>query len=84
MPAEPGDKYNYSHPEGAGFGKNALGQDLSAEMTELDMADGTPVTVLELDADSGWPLVQWVDAKGIDRITTIEPELFDLYFVPSA
>jgi hypothetical protein len=83
MPAVVGQFYVYDHPDNQGFGEQALGAPLSAEMQELDMTDGTPVTVLELDAESNWPLVEWVDSKGIDRITTIEPGQFDLLFVPS-
>ena len=82
MPAEPGQDYTYQPTHGKGFGHNARGSELTAEMTELDLKPGTPVTVLELDADSGWPLVQWKDDVGIDRITTIEPGEFDADFAP--
>jgi hypothetical protein len=88
MAAVPGDEYVYAHHEGLGFGAMALatssGSDISAEMKELDLTDGTHITVLELDAESGWPLVQWTDAKGLGRITTIRPDTFDNYFVYSA
>jgi hypothetical protein len=82
MPAEVGKPYIYDHPDDKGFGEHALGAPLTAEMTELDMADGTPVYVIELDADSGWPLVDWTDSKGIYRITTVDPDFFDEMFVP--
>jgi len=79
--ANAGDKFMYQPAHGAGYGEAALGQELTAEMTELDLKPGTEVTFLEYDADSGWPLVQWVDGVGIDRITTIDPAVFDSDFV---
>jgi hypothetical protein len=79
--ASPGDKFTYNHPTDAGYGEHALGAPLSAEMTELDLQDGMLVTVLEYDEVSGWPLVEWVDTKGLDRITTIDPVTFS-YFIP--
>jgi len=75
--ATEGDKFVYVHPEGAGYGQHAKGDVLTAEMTELDLTDGTEVTLLEYDADSGWPLIEWTDATGINRITTIHPD--DMY-----
>jgi hypothetical protein len=79
--ANPGDKFIYNHPAGAGYGEDAKGQVLTAEMTEMDLKTGTEVTVLENDAESGWPLVEWVDGIGINRITTIDPVAFS-YFEP--
>jgi hypothetical protein len=75
-PANQGDKFIYEPGHGNGYGHNAKGQELTAEMTELDLRPGTEVTFLEYDADSDWPLVQWVDGVGIDRITTIDPDAF--------
>lgn len=72
--ALPGDKFIYTHPEQKGFGEVARGEPLSAEMIELDITEGKEVTLLEYDADTGWPLVEWVDFKGLDRITTIDPQ----------
>lgn len=72
--AVPGDKFVYDHPDDAGYGEQALGQPLSAEMQELDLKEGTEVSLLEYDAETGWPLVEWVDDKGLDRITTIDPQ----------
>jgi hypothetical protein len=87
MAAEEGAQYTYEPGHGKGFGENALGAPLSAEMSELDLTPGTLVTVLELDKGegetAGWPLVQWVDAKGLDRITTVEPSEFDADFQPA-
>jgi hypothetical protein len=77
--AQPGDKFVYTHPDQKGYGEHARGDALSAEMTELDLKDGTEVTLLEYDADSGDPLVQWTDSTGIDRITTIGPDNLALF-----
>jgi hypothetical protein len=82
MPASEGDKFIYAHPENKGYGEDARGEPLSAEMTELDLQDGMAVSFLEYD-DAGWALVEWVDNKGIDRITAIDPEVFS-YFIPEA
>jgi hypothetical protein len=51
-------------------------------MIELDLKPGTPVTVHSLDEDSGWPIVEWTDDKGLGRMTTIEPTEFDNDFAP--
>lgn len=75
--AQPGDKFIYDHPADAGYGEHARGEPLSAEMTELDMQDGMEVTLLEYDVDTGWPLVEWTDAKGLPRITTIDPQYLE-------
>jgi hypothetical protein len=82
MPAIPGNQYTYDPAHGTGLGHNAAGNPLTAEMSELDLVPGTTVEVLELDADSDWPLVQWTDGTGINRITTIEPNVFDQDFAP--
>jgi hypothetical protein len=74
--ADSGDKFLYNPGHGNGYGHNAKGEELTAEMTELDLKPGTEVSFLEYDVDSGWPLVEWVDNVGIDRITTIEPDSF--------
>lgn len=84
MPAIVGQPYIYNHPDSKGYGETAKGEALTAEMTELDMQDGTPVFVLALDADSGWPIVDWTDAKSLYRITTIDPGHFDQLFTPDS
>lgn len=82
--ANPGDKFLYDHPMNSGYGEDALGQPLSAEMTELDMQDGMVVTFLEYDERApDWALVEWVDAKGLDRITAIDPATFS-NFIPQS
>ena len=75
-----GGKYTYTHETGLGFGEAALGSPLSAEMKELDLVDGQEVELLALDADSAWPIIQWTDGVGINRITTIDPEVFESQF----
>lgn len=84
--AIPGNKYVYSHPSGAGFGEAVRADagygEISAEMSELDLKDGTEVTFLDYDADSEWPMIEWIDAVGINRITTIDPVAFDSNFNP--
>jgi hypothetical protein len=79
---ESGDRYIYSHESGMGFGAAALGQPLTAEMTELDLKDGQEVIFLQNDDDSAWPIIEWTDAVGINRITTIDPALFESSFHP--
>lgn len=78
--ANPGDMLEYQPSHGQGYGQNARGDFLTAEMTELDLKPGMLVTYLQ-DDDEGWALVQWVDDHGIDRITAIEPAQFDSDFV---
>ena len=91
MPAVVAQQYTYTHPSGLGFGEHSLNEatsaPITAEMKELDMADGTVVTVEALDESegdsNGWPIVNWTDSKGLDRMTTIDPVTFDEYFVES-
>lgn len=81
---EPGWKYVYQHADGYGFGEavkvNAGEGGITAEMSELDLKNDQEVTFLQLDEDSGWPIIEWTDGVGINRITTIDPELFDSNF----
>lgn len=79
MPANPGDKFIYAHPQDKGYGEHYKGEPLTAEMTELDLKDGMDVTFMQYD-DEGWALVEWVDFKGLDRITAIDPAVF-AYFI---
>jgi hypothetical protein len=76
MPA-PGDHYVYEHSKG--LGHEARGDVLTAEMNELDMQPGTEVVVVVID-DAGWPIVNWTDQKGLDRMTAIETTTFGTYF----
>lgn len=82
MAVNKGDLFVYTHADGKGYGEMHLGQPLSAEMQELDIKEGQEVAFLEYDAESGWPIVEWVDDKGLDRITTIDPDIFDTNFIP--
>ena len=50
--------------------------DLSAEMVGLDMQPGTIVTVVDYDHDRDLVVVDWIDAQGNPRITSVAPELF--------
>jgi hypothetical protein len=78
--ANSGDNLVYQPSHGNGYGQNARGEVLTAEMTELDLKPGTEVIYMQ-DDDEGWALVQWVDGVGIDRITAIEPAQFDSDFI---
>jgi hypothetical protein len=81
MPAQEGYQYVYDHPDDKGYGEHAKGDVLTAEMTELDLKDGTEVFVVAMDEESGWPIIDWTDSTGVYRMTTIDPELFDQFFV---
>jgi hypothetical protein len=78
---KPGDTVRYEPGHGQGFGHAAKGEELTAEMTELDITPGTEGLYMQDDEDSGWPIFQWVDAQGIDRITTIELDTFNNDFI---
>lgn len=80
--ASAGEKYVYDPEHGKGFGEAAKGDVLSAEMMELDLKPGTEVEFLHLD-DVGWPLIQWVDGVGIDRITAVDPAMYEADFRPA-
>ena len=86
--AKTGEKLVYRHPTGLGFGEHHKGAagfgEQTAEMTELDLQDGMEVTYLEPDADSGWPIVEWTDSTGLNRITTIDQASFDEFFTPAS
>ncbi len=87
MALEQGARFFYAHPDGVGFGEAVKADggfgEMTAEMRELDLKDGQEVRFIEYDADSGWPIVEWVDGTGIGRITTISPDIFDTNFVPA-
>jgi hypothetical protein len=87
MALEQGARFFYAHPDGKGYGEaikaDAGFGEMTAEMSELDLKDGQEVWFIEYDADSGWPIVNWTDGTGIDRITTISPDIFDTNFIPA-
>lgn len=51
-----------------------------ATMKDLDMASGTEVVLLEDDEERNLKRVQWTDATGVERITSIDPVFFDTHF----
>jgi hypothetical protein len=83
MKAKPGDKYKYKHPNGLGYGEHSKSEagfgEMTAEMTELDLKDGMSVEFVQLDEESGWPIVKWTDSTGILRHTTIEEQYVDMF-----
>jgi hypothetical protein len=54
----------------------------TGEMRELDLDSGHEVVLEAVDEDTGRPIVNWTDAHGIDRMTSIDPAFFDQYFRP--
>jgi hypothetical protein len=82
MPAEVGYPYIYDHADNKGYGEHYRGDVLTAEMTELDLKDGTPVFVIAIEEETGRPFVDWTDSVGIYRITSVDPADFDLLFTP--
>jgi hypothetical protein len=78
--ANVGERYAFGHADGLGFGELAKGEPLTAEMRELDLKDGQEVTLIAFDEDSEWPIIEWTDGTGINRITTVEPDIFDSTF----
>jgi hypothetical protein len=84
MVANVGAKYTYCHPDGMGFGEmvkaNAGFGEQTAEMRELDLRNLQEVTLFDYDADSDWPIIEWTDATGITRLTTVDPDIFDSNF----
>jgi hypothetical protein len=81
--AQPGDKFTYDHPSGFGYGEHVKQDagygEMTAEMTELDLKDGMEVTFVDYDEATGWPIVNWTDSTGIDRMTTIDDQYADLF-----
>jgi hypothetical protein len=75
-----GESYTYTHKQGQGYGQMAAGGTISAEMTEIDMTNGTVVIVEDMDESTGWPVVSWTDGVGIGRMTTVDLAIFEQYF----
>jgi hypothetical protein len=82
-PPAPGDPFVYQPSHDIGLGANANGQALHPEMHVLDLQPGTPVILLDFDADSEWPIIQWTDADGALRNATINPDEFNDDFTPT-
>ncbi len=82
--ANVGAKYTYAHPDGLGFGEGVKADagygEITAEMKELDLRNLQEVTLFDYDADSEWPIIEWTDATGINRLTTVNPETFESHF----
>lgn len=80
MPPAPsvGAEYTYDPQHGSGFGRQHKGEELTAEMQELDLHPGTPVKIIDIDEESGGRVhVEWTDRKDLPRITSIDPQEFD-------
>jgi hypothetical protein len=82
--ANVGAKYTFCHPDGLGFGEMVKADagfgEQTAEMRELDLRNLQEVTLLDFDEDSGWPIIEWIDGVGTNRITTIDPDKFESHF----
>ena len=77
MSATVGGTYRYVHE--LGLAEQHVDQ-LSAEMTELDMHPGTEVAVHDVDDERGRVIVEWSDRGGNPRMTSIEPDRFAEWF----
>ena len=81
-PPQVGERYTYQPADGKGHGESHKGVPLTAEMTALDLAPGTEVLVYEINVDTDWPILNWTDSTGIDRMTTFDPDEFAGDFQP--
>jgi hypothetical protein len=72
-----GSRHVYQHMVGLGELHNP---DISAEMADLDLKPGTPVKVVGHDEDRNLVLLEWTDAQGNPRITSVEPDVFTAHF----
>lgn len=54
--------------------------DLPSEMRELDLRPGTEVTLIEHDLDRDLLILEWTDASGGTRRTSVPPAQFDAQF----
>jgi hypothetical protein len=79
-----GARYTFTHPDGMGFGEMVKSDagfgEQTAEMRELDLRNFQEVTLFDYDADSECPIIEWTDAVGITRLTTVDPETFESHF----
>ena len=84
-PPRVGEEYIYEPADGKGHGASHKGQELTAEMTALDLAPGTHVVVhdiIEGGPNDQWPLLEWTDSVGTPRITSFDPDEFAGDFQP--
>lgn len=78
MPPKAGTKYTYTGEKGLGAAHAE--RDLPAEMADLDLAPGTEVTYDGYDNDRDLVLLEWTDAQGTPRRTSVEPDHFSSMF----
>jgi hypothetical protein len=73
-----GARYTYAGGEGLGHMHAENG--LSADMHELDLADGTQVEVAAWDDERSLVVIEWADRQGNTRMTSVEPSVFAEHF----
>jgi hypothetical protein len=74
---EPGAHYTYTHDVGLAAHHTP---DLHPDMAALDLTPNTTVTVVGHDTDRDLVLVEWTDAQGNPRTTSVQPDTFADYF----
>jgi ssRNA-specific RNase YbeY (16S rRNA maturation enzyme) len=85
QPPSIAQQFIYAPKHGKGHGQNAKGSDLSAEMTELDLKPDTIVTVIAVDSENADRVhAEWVDDKGLDRVTSFALAEFESDFKKTA
>jgi hypothetical protein len=85
QPPNIAEKFIYAPKHNNGHGHNAKGSELSAEMAELDLMPDTIVTVIAVDAENADRVhAEWVDAKGLDRVTSFDLAEFQTDFKKTA
>jgi hypothetical protein len=72
-----GSRFTFDAPDALGA-MHAESQ--SREMAELDLHPGTEVKVVGHDDDRDLVLVEWTDAQGNSRTTSVEPDVFSDHF----
>jgi hypothetical protein len=70
----------YEHPDGRSYEELMSGK--RRRLLTTSLTHGTPVTLTGYDEESAWPVIEWTDASGSARRTTIDPVMFAEYFVP--
>jgi hypothetical protein len=71
----------YRYVAESGLAARHVDGELSAEMHALDLHPDTVVAVAGWDDDRGLVLVEWTDAHGTPRVTSVEPAVFAEHFV---
>jgi len=77
-----GSKYKYAGD--AGLGAKSIEGDLHPDMADLDLSPGTLVKVVGQDDERDLVLVEWEDAQGNPRITSVPLDTFGTDFVKGA